>query len=207
MPVLDAEKQQMTIRQTFWKKKDGKKQKGIQLWGDKIAFNLIGSPGDPHHFEELEAIATPWLARWAEHFQIKRFCGVSMEYVNLLSQETMPTFMDGPTFKAGSVLVPIQHIPGPYHLLTTPYDFQMNFKIPNDTLNLRFTARCHSVKLEPLEMHLRFTAMTYDEVKNYTIDQIQDQIKVAHQLILTEFESFFTEGAKLTFEPYAPDHS
>ena len=52
MPTQGAERQKLKLRSTFWKMHGAQKHKGIQVWNDKLALNLLGIPGDPHHFED-----------------------------------------------------------------------------------------------------------------------------------------------------------
>src|SRR5262249_19714106 len=77
MPFLDPSRQTMTVRHTFWRTVGQKKDRGIQIWPDKISFNLVGGVGNPRDFSELDQLRQRWLPRWASHFEISECNGVT----------------------------------------------------------------------------------------------------------------------------------
>lgn len=93
MPFLDPISQTLTVRQTFWHRAGGKKREGVQIWPDKIAFNLIGELGNLRDYEELDQMRERWLMLWGGHFGVSESVGVTLEYVNLISSETLPGFI------------------------------------------------------------------------------------------------------------------
>jgi len=215
MPVLDPAKQIMTVRQTFWKKADEKKDVGMQLWPDKIAFNLIGSPGNPRHFEDLEKLTQLWLPKWTDHFCVTKFEGVSLQYVNLLSKDTLPGFVSSGKLNVGKVLKLFNNVPGPLQTLLPPFDFQMNLNGDTDPAS-RLGVQCIAAdqpvidrkEPEPVSLQLRFSATTYlDAKRKIVLDEVMKEAHLCHDLILKEFEAFFSDEAKATFEPYAFDRS
>lgn len=212
MPVLDPERQTMTVRQTFWKKADEKKDVGMQLWPDKIAFNLLGGHGNPRHFEELEKLAKSWLPRWADHFEVTTFAGISLQYVNLLSDLTLPDFIDSGALNVGQVLT-FFHVPGQLQKLLPPFDFQINLDgatDPSSILGMQLSAppvvAAHGKVPKAPTLHLRFNATTHmNPEREIVLDQVWKEVQICHDLILREFEATFSEKAKKSFSPYAFD--
>ena len=106
MPVLDPARQTITLRQTFWKMANPQqKDHGMQLWKDRISFNVLGTPGNPKQYKDLQQLVDEWSPRWSAHFGIEQCTGVTLQYVNLLSEVTLPSFTEGrTTLKLGDVL-------------------------------------------------------------------------------------------------------
>jgi uncharacterized protein (TIGR04255 family) len=209
MPVLDPTKQTMTLRQTFWQLAGEKKREGIQLWPDRISFNLLGEPGDPRDYVELDALREQWLMRWASHFEVLECSGVTLEYVNLLSAATLPQFVNGNTLRIGEVLRIFREIPGKLHSLHPPFDFQFNVDGETDPPS-RFRAVCASLSPPtpsdaPPKMQLRFTASTkVSENRNVPLDKVAEEARLMHDLIIQQFEAYFTPEAKKSFNPICP---
>jgi hypothetical protein len=213
MPVLDTAGQKMTLRQTFWQIEAGdKKKQGIQLWQDKISFNLLGELGNPRDFDELEQLTADWLPRWSADFEISQFSGVTLQYVNLLSKETLPAFMENDQLKIGEAIRLFGGVPVQRNLLLPPYDFQVNVRVDNAEPRARVSAQCVSVEAPPNKgptMHLRFTATTNlgQPARSVSLDKVRDEARLTHSLIIEAFEAYFTDAAKASFEPYADNSS
>jgi hypothetical protein len=210
MPVLDPSRQTMTLRQTFWHVAGKKKQEGIQLWLDKISFNLLGEPGNPRDYAELDQVCERWLMRWATHFEISECSGVTLEYVNLLSAATLPSFVSGKTIRIGEVVNMFKAIPGTLHALHPPFDFQFNVDGETDPSS-RFRAHCATINVPASEntaapqMQLRFTATTnLSKDRRVPLAKVRDEARVMHDLILGQFDAYFTPEAKKSFEPICP---
>ena len=50
-------------------------------------------------------------------------------------------------------------------------------------------------------MHLRFTATTHIGKRSVGLDKVKTEARLMHDLILRQFEAFFTEAAKTSFQP------
>jgi hypothetical protein len=205
MPALDPSRQTITLRQTFWKMAGNKKDHGIQLWPDKISLNLLGAAGNPRDFKELDELANRWLSRWATHFGISQCTGVTLQYVNLLSEETLPKFAEKKSLKIGEALKMFQGFPNPSAgLLVPPFDFQINLD-PKTTPPSRVGAHCVSIapsRSDKPAMHLRFTATTHiGDSHKIPIEKVSEEVRQMHDLIIQHFQSYFTDEAKKSFEP------
>ena len=205
MPVLDPTRQTMTVRHTFWQMAGKKKDHGIQIWPDKIAFNLLGGIGNPRDFDELEQLRQKWLMRWASHFEISTSTGVTLEYVNLLSNETLPTFVKDAGLKIGDALRLFQVLPSSLHQLHPPFDFQINVEGETEPPS---SFRAHCITLEATQkvptMQLRFTASTHKPERSVPIEKVANEAQIMHDLILRQFDAYFTPEAKKTFDPICP---
>jgi len=208
MPVMDTAGQTMTLRQTFWQMTPGQKRKqGIQLWQDKISFNLLGELGNPREFEELENLTSTWLPRWAADFEVGNYSGVTLQYVNLLSKETLPNFFENNQLNIGGAVRLFGGVPVQRNLLLPPFDFQVNVRVDNVEPKARVSAHCVSVDA-PVEqgptMHLRFTATTNlgQPPRSIPLENLKNEGRLTHNLIIEAFEAYFTDAAKAVFEPY-----
>lgn len=205
MPVLDPTRQTLTLRQTFWRMKGERKDHGIQLWPDRISFNLFGSPGEPRSYEELEAFAERWIGRWARHFEVEVFERITLQYVNLLSESTLSKFVIKKSLQIGEVLKMFENIPGELHTLHPPFDFQFNMDGETAEPLSRFGAHCLALKQDSVDdvpvMHLRFTATTHIGKHSASLKKVTTEARLMHDLILRQFEAFFTDRAKATFQP------
>ncbi len=201
MPVLDPDRQTMTLRHTFWRMTGQKKDHGMQIWPDKISFNLLGGVGNPRDFSELEQLRQKWLPRWVSHFEISKCNGVTLEYINLLSKDTLPAFMNGNILNVGNALRLFDNIPSRLGPLIPPFDFQINSETETNPRS-RFRVHCVSVPSPSTPvMHLRFNASTYNPKRSVPIDDVANETAAMHDLILQQFDAYFTEKAKQSFEP------
>lgn len=211
MPLLDTAGQTMTLRQTFWQvTPEEKRRQGIQLWQDKISFNLLGELGNPREFEELENLTSTWLPRWATDFEISSCSGVTLQYVNLLSKETLPNFFKNNELKIGQAIRLFGGVPVERNSLLPPFDFQVNVRVDNVDPRARVSVHCVTVDVPADQgptMHLRFTATTNlgEPTRSVPLENVKNEGRLTHNLIIEAFEAYFTEAAKAIFEPYVSD--
>jgi len=207
MPCIDSATQKMSVRHRFWKGKEKERDRGIQVWRDRIAFNLIGNSGNPRHFEEIRDLARAWLPRWAGTFNVGVVRGVTLEYVNVISHRTVPKFSTKETIQIGKLLRLFAPVPGPARDIIPPYDFNINVLVQEEP-RLTFNARLQNAKNkagDPIAMKLDFKATTETQGRELALDRVFDEVDLAHDLILTEFEGYFTQEARESFGPYDPD--
>ena len=200
IPYLPPERQKFTTKHQFWKGKKKNRDCGIQVWKDRVAFNLLSSPANPRTFEDLLSLYDEWCPIWSEHFRVKTVRGVRIEYVNIISPATVPEFCTKERIQIGDILTVF--VPaGPLKTLEPPYAFDMNFKDPRDDFPLLFHTSLKAERKVDVALRLDFRASTEEMTREIAIDEIQVEIDTAHELILDEFEAFFTEPAKASFEP------
>lgn len=205
MPIFDTTTQRVTLRHRFWKGDAQHRDKGIQVWRDRVAFNLLRNSEDPRHFEELEAFAKEWLPRWAEIFEVKTVRGVTLEYVNLISPQTVPRFVDSSKtgIRLGEILplcgsVPLQGV------LVPPFRFEHNVLVTPE-LPLRLCTKLDGLPPQgnqPIHLRLLFTASTETHQRTASFSEVAGEVSATHALILEAFEKYFSDAAKLSFEPY-----
>lgn len=199
-PFFDPERQKMSLRHRFWKGPSPGHDSAVQIWRDRVVFNLLSTIGTPRHFEDLAAVAKAWLPRWKEHFQVSTFRGVELEYVNLISAKTCPDFTRNTSLEIHRIVRFFGDIPRTDAPLIPPYEFQVN-TLEREKPPLRLHARLHSVTgSAPPELQLRFVASTEREMP---VGDVWGELDIAHELILDAFESYFTEEAKEAFKPRA----
>src|SRR5262249_37797753 len=150
---------------TFWQQAATTGVAGMQLWPDRVSFNIIGNRENARSYEELDSLWKQWLPVWASHFNVAEFNGVALEYVNLLSEDTLPTFVQDATLRIGDVLTILNKLPGPRQNLLGPFDFQLNVDGKTDPPS-QFLAHCLTTGMSPTKVpiiQLRFVARTYLE--------------------------------------------
>jgi len=202
MPQIDNT-QQMSIRQRFWKGKKQNRDRGIQIRKDRVAFNLIGSPGNPRSFEDLQTFINEWQPKWASCFEVKCVSGITLEYVNIISATTMPAFASQNKIDIANVLSCYLNVPAPAKTLIPPYSFHVNALIEGD-IPLIFTAQLNNVGKtnQQVELRLLFKATTEAPGRSVSLDQTASELKYAHGIILQKFPAFFTPQALKSFDPY-----
>jgi hypothetical protein len=211
MPVLDPDEQTMTLRQTFWRGPQEKRDLGMQLWPQRISFNLLGEIGtNPRRYEELEELVDRWLPRWASHFEVSTCGGVTLEYVNILSEQTLPNFIDGARIRIGDAVTMFRMIPGNLRQIITPFDFQVTVEGETEPES-RITSQCICPPVtfgQIPKIQLRFRATTHVNPNRISsVQNVHAEGRQMHQLIITQFEAYFTDQAKKTFDPYGDDSS
>jgi len=214
MPVLDPARQTITLRQTFWKMANSnQKDHGMQLWKDRISFNLLGTPGNPRQYKDLQDFVGEWSPRWAAHFGIDQCTGVTLQYVNLLSEVTLPSFIEGrTTLKLGEVLTIFRGLPNPTgNLVQSPFNLLVNMDCKNWDPPARFAVQCNSAEAQPTIthqgqgvipiLHLHFIASSHLAGRTILIKDVPEEARAMHDLIVSHFEAYFTDAAKASFEP------
>jgi hypothetical protein len=200
MPYIPRDKQRLTTKHQFWQRKGDKRDRCIQVWADRVAFNLLSPPGDPRTYEDLLALYSEWCPKWASHFEVKTVSGVTLEYVNILSSATVPKFCHGNRMNIGEILT-TYGTPGPLKDLIPPFKFQLNFDADGKDFPMKVSVELAHVRQEEIALRLLFKASSEETGREVPLDALPREIDTAHRLILAEFDAFFTEKAKLSFEP------
>jgi len=202
MPFFDPSMQTMSIIHRFWMLNSKKKRvKGIQIRKDLIAFNLIGGPENPHHYEELKTFSDEWLQKIISHFKITNSGGINLEYVNILSPLTLPTFSTNDRIDIGRVLQCFK-VPGTHTTLIPPYMFQLNMDMQDQAPIKQFHVGLNTVdKAAGPTLRLLMKATTVATGKTLSLTDISSERQAAHDLILNKFHEFFTKEALDSFQP------
>lgn len=141
-----------------------------------------------------------WYPKWADHFNVVKARGVSVEYVNVLSPVTMPKFCLGDRIDIGKILSAYT-IPGPLKSLVPPFNFEFNFDASRPDIPMKVHTKLAAMQGGKEPLRLTFKASTEETKREIGLDKIFQEANIAHDLILLEFEAYFTEQAKLSFEP------
>lgn len=200
MPFLSSDGQKLTTKYQFFQQSGEDKKQCIQVWQDKISFNLFGSVESPRSFTELREIANTWAPQWASHFGISSVHGIRLEYVNLLSPKTVPRFCSDGKIRLGEILTAFK-VPGPYKDLTAPFDFQFNMVANQPDFPMAIHASLKGAQHDGGTLRLLFRASTENLQRSISLDTAQKEIDIAHSSIVAEFDAYFSEEAKKSFGP------
>lgn len=199
IPLLKNLTPKASIIHLFWKQNmKGRHVHGMRIRPDRLVFHLNSQKDEPHDFDELLPEMEYWLPKWAEHFGVGKLSGVSAEYLNELSREVTPQFIDD---KGALNLPRILTVFGTFskrsasliHPLQCQVRMVMDEKKPT-FLDLRVyddqkNAPC--VKVD-------FIVTTY-MAGGISLDQAVPELRIGHDLILEEFDCVFSEDAKQSF--------
>ncbi len=199
MPYLPKDKQKITTKYQFWRSTGGEKDHCIQVWRDRVSFNLLRTNDHPRTYEDLRVFIHEWSAKWARHFEISSFRGATLEYVNIISTQTMPLFCKSREIPIGDILTTFR-VPGPIQNLAPPYRFLFYLNHKQGELPVRLRVKLEDTPGE-VALRLNFTASTEKPERDVGLDAMLKEVDVMHDVILGEFEAFFTEKAKDSFGP------
>ena len=81
----------------------------------------------------------------------------------------------------------------------------MNFDANQTDFPLKFHTELKALRQENIELRLLLRASSEAVGRKIALDALKREIDTSHLLIRDEFEAFFTEAAKESFEPYDND--
>jgi len=203
IPLLKDAQPKARIIRLFWKRHPkGLKVFGMRLRPDRLVFHLRRAEDEPHGFEELYALMEKWLDRWAEHFGFGEVAGTSVEYVNLLDERLTPQFVPAQGgLQVGNALNIFTRIPGRYQNIAQPYDCKLRLVV-DEKMPCFFDVRvrAHDEGENP-GVRVDFTVTTRAPGKAIELKTALREIAFGHEIMLEQFDCFFTDEAKLSFHP------
>jgi len=204
VPIVKTLQPRAKIIHLFWKPHPkGEKVFGMRLRPDRLVFHLRREGEDPHEFEELYAEAKEWLHLWAAHFGVGAVSGITLEYVNILSHRLTPQFIGaGGGIQVGEALTIFTNIPGKHKGLTNPYECKVRLLIdPDKPCHLDVKVRL--LEDEPTRVRIDMVATTLGMRREVFLPKALEEIEFAHDVMLEQFDCFFTDKAKQSFLPDA----
>jgi len=165
----------------------------------KFGINLLRHGDKVYRFKDIEAKFREWLPRWADHFGIKSFSGVSLDYVNALNEQTVPEFCRGGRLHIGEVFRLFSNIPGPHVTLIPPYDCRVNMLI-DEKMPITGQIVVRSAETEGLRINMQMRSLSSQE-KSITADEVLAEVLALHRCMVTYFEASFTDAARKSFDP------
>jgi hypothetical protein len=100
-----------------------------QIKPDRFGVNLLRDGDNAFKFSDLFEQYKKWLPKWADHFEVSHFNGISLEYVNFLNKSTVPDFYSGTQLDLGNVITMFGDIPVPAESMPPPYSCLANFVV------------------------------------------------------------------------------
>lgn len=201
VPMLQNGMSKAEIIQLFWKRyPKGEKVKGMRLRPNRLVFHLCREEGNVHDFEELYAEMEAWIGKWMEHFEVTTLKGVTAEYVNLLNAAITPQFMAEGRLKIADAFVMFSNVPGKYGRITAPYDSRMRL-IVDEERPCSFDLRVRAENELGAGVRIDFVTDTISQQKAISANDSLAEIRLAHDVILEQFDCLFTEKAKNSFGP------
>jgi hypothetical protein len=207
VPMLQGVMPKAEIIQMFWKLHRNKQQvHGMRLRPDRLVFHVCREGDIIHDFDEIYVEMERWIGKWMEHFEVKALKGVTAEYFNRLNGAITPQFIlpDG-GIKIAEALVMFANIPGKYTTVTPPYDNKIRL-IVDAKRPCCFDLRVMADDEVRSSLKIDFIVSTCGQEKAISAKDALDEIQIAHDVILEQFDCFFTKQAKESFVPYGiPD--
>ncbi len=203
VPMLQGVMPKAEIIQIFWKLHQNKLQVyGMRLRPDRLVFHLRREGDIIHDFDEIYVEMERWIGKWMDHFEVKALKGVTAEYFNRLNGAITPQFMlpDG-GIKIAEALEMFAKIPGKYTAITQPYDNKIRL-IVDTKLPCYFDLRVRADDEVRSGVRIDFMASTVGHEKVISANDGMAEIQIAHEVILEQFDCFFTKQAKESFVPY-----
>jgi hypothetical protein len=204
-PLLTDVQPELTITHRFWHRNSkGKRFLSMRLAPNQLTMNLHPEETDTHHFEELHAEFSNWLPLWLSHFGGNACDTVALNYINLISHQTTPQFInhDG-GIQIGRILRVFAGLPNPLMGIIPPYDCQMGLMI-DPKRPATFAMRVMAVamgKQQSLAIRVDFNAVVAKSKPCLNPIQALSEAEFLHNVIIGQFESVFTDIAKTSFEP------
>jgi hypothetical protein len=203
IPMLQNAMPKAEIIQMFWKPHPKKLAvQAMRLRPNRLVFHLHREEGKLHDFEELYVEMEAWIDKWMEHFEVPSLKGVTVEYVNRLNGAITPQFMlsDG-RLKISEAFILFSNVPGKYTGITTPYDCKMRL-IVDEKRPCHFDLRVRAEDQASTGVRIQFVANTIGAVgqgKAIAAAESLGEIRFCHEVMLEQFDCFFTEKAKNSF--------
>ncbi len=203
IPFLQDARPKARLIRLFWKRHPKSlKVFGMRLRPDRLVFHLRREQEDAHEFDELYALMENWLGRWMEHFGIEGLDGTTVEYVNLLNQRLTPQFIPAQGgLRVGQALKVFSDVPGRFKSIAKPYDCRMRLVV-DEKMPCFFDVRvrAHDEGDSP-GVRVEFVATTCAPGKAIGAKAALRELAYGHEIMLEQFDCFFTDEAKLSFVP------
>jgi hypothetical protein len=204
VPVFTDALPQVIITHHFSRKSpQGKKLLSMRIMPNEIALHLHRDPEKPHYFEELFTEAETLVPQWFTHFGVKASSSVALDYINLLSPATTPSFVRANGILVSSMLTVFSGVPSQHYGIIPPYDCQMGLMIDPQrpaTFSLRVLGLITPQQHGPA-IRVDFHSEVTKDSPRMSAQQVLAETQFLHTVIVDQFESLFTKEAKQTFEP------
>lgn len=205
LPFISNAEPQLIITNRFWRlDRNGKKYLSIRFLKNQLTINLHPTEDNPHPFEELISEYGNWLPKWINHFELNGCEQIHLDYVNLISREQTPQFVDGKGgIQIGRVLNFLGKVPGPYVRIIPPFSSEVAVVV-NEEKETTWSMRVIGLYPEDGQtpaVRVDFKAVTPNPKFLKTPNEVLSEAQNLHIVICNQFEEVFSNEAKLTFEP------
>lgn len=193
VPDFSGMKAEVSFKTQFWAA--DKEQKGYCIQCDRrgVIFNVVREENNTFSYSELKDFVNKWLPQWKENFKVNKFERIEMGYVNRLTPETVPQFID--TEGRLEIDKVINFFNSPFiagKQICPPYECQMTLVMEDETpagrLNLQVVAR--NAKSVLVDVILTFgtdvsSQIVFEDALSL-LDPIHDQLSRAFQGVFTK---------------------
>jgi hypothetical protein len=202
VPIVSSLVPKASIIHLYWQKHPKNHHVcGMRIRPDRLVFHLNREGKIAHDFDELMPHMERWLPQWAEHFGVNEFSGITVEYVNILDGNITPQFADQNGVRIAEALNVFAKFPGSHMGITNPYDCKVRLVIDKDK-PIYFDVRVGSNDRSAAAIRVDFAVRTgFAPSKKLNFADAIKEINVGHDLILEQFSGFFSEQAKVSFQP------
>jgi hypothetical protein len=205
VPLFDTMRPEMVITHRFWRRNERNERVwSVRFLPDRFVMNLHRETGNVHDFGDLFKEASNWLQKWINHFEVKTYEKITLQYVNRIGADTTPQFVDSEkgSIGIGKALELFGRIPGKQVSLTPPYDCQVGLSIDPEK---RCSGSYRVVGIEkggkPAIRVDIVVWITKDEKRDLALPGVLEEMHFCHNVLIEHFEALFTAEAKKSFEP------
>lgn len=200
-PDFSQVRPELSLRHRFWGAgASGGRTWCIQCLSSAVVFNVLREKDVPHNYAELKGRAMGLLPEWIEHFEVRRFSGAEVRYVNRLNAELTPQFMatDGKLL-IGKAFTLFTNIAMPNCSIVPPYDCTVTLQIvdnPKGKLTVRVVGET-AQEVPGVAIHLACNVIPED--RDFDCTTVGNALDLAHRSVQDAFRRLFTRDALQSF--------
>jgi hypothetical protein len=205
LPLFDSIQPELRITPRFSKKTS---KEGFD-WSlrcpiSQLTVNMHSSPdqGLTRRYANIRSEFARWLPLWIETFSVKSTSKITVHYVNIINQATVPKFVTQKGELLLSEILTAFSIPGEHEHIVPPFDCKVTVRLRGEHNSLlRLTVSDWPDARPAPAVRLDFVVEVLDPKVGASVEGIMVLLDWCHQRIVERFEVVFSEKVKRTFEP------
>jgi hypothetical protein len=179
----------------------------IETFPNRVVIRVLRQKNYLGSFHDLESEAMNWVPEWRKTFKVGKIKKIVISYSNFLCKTFTPELVkvsgDSQQINFGAALVMFADAPGKYKNLIPPFLAETAIEVDSErSFGFRVKAvddgKKEGAPHEPgILVILKHTFTPVNKpLENH---DLQSKLQEAHDLLMEQFEAFFTENAKKQF--------